>query len=212
MATGLLQPVMHEDGLFLADGGAAAGSSATPARGLDDALCAAAAPAAGRGSNPLTAEQQAQLRWVREGYIAALRALNQGCAPAHPPSAPESVAELLAHLSSETALQRGSAKAPADNFCLTEAGGQEGQLHAAPLLHVAESGCAKKVHAGRADQIAQRHVSAMPIRPCRSAAEAQKVWAGFAKQQDAISFAAACNAAAVAETLQPQVRYFELWQ
>ena len=31
-------------------------------------------------------------------------------------------------------------------------------------------------------------------RPCKSASEAQKVWAGFAKQHDAIAFAKACNA------------------
>ena len=108
----------------------------------------------------------ASLQWIREGYRAALRAVNEGLSPStSAPSAP--------------LLQEGSGEA-------RHTGRVDAARHG--LINT-------KPQPSRRAPAAVKPVAAshFPRQPSRTAAEAEQMWAGFSRQHDAIAFAAACN-------------------
>ena len=146
----------------------------------------------------ITLDRQAQLHWVRQGYRAALKALNQ----AHHPT--EDGAQLdLASLDdwSQGQLMCQPRRGPwhaDDTVGPLAAHAQSNQAVLAMPQHIPWPFSSSGTHVqGCADAR-----GALIKQPCRSVREAQKTWASFAKQHDAIKFASACNAAAEAPERQ----------
>ena len=131
-------------------------------------------------------DQQAKLRWVKEGYKAALKALNQSDT-SNPGLLLQGMEDasfrLLQESSSDAAMHEADQMAPDMRLGHALSRRPAAQAKRPALAGSGASGCSAR-------------------QPCTSAAEAGRVWAGFAKQQDAIKFADACNSAVQAAERQ----------
>lgn len=169
---------------------------------VSEACQAPTSPAEARIGDSLTHEQRAKLQWVREGYKAALQAVNQGSATSPStqmlmqflaePAAGEKPEALQ---SCRQASELETAGQPQPASACQQADAKTSESHMQWVVQPANSVLPQQSGSNMPASASRLVHEARARRQVKSTADAQRLWAGFAKQHDALSFAEACNAA-----------------